>query len=126
MLSYIIWTITPEIIPNTTFPVWYGLFFASGFIIGYIIIAKIFAQEGKPAKNLDTLLRYMLVSTLLGARLGHCLFYQPEIYLKNPIKILCIWEGGLASHGAMIAILLGLYLYSRRKKGQNCYYYCCY
>jgi len=119
MLSYIIWTITPEIIPNTTFPVWYGLFFASGFIIGYIIIAKIFAQEGKPAKDLDSLLRYMLVSTILGARLGHCLFYQPEIYLKNPIKILCIWEGGLASHGAMIAILLGLYLYSRRKKGQS-------
>jgi prolipoprotein diacylglyceryltransferase len=99
--------------------VWYGPLFASGFIMGYIIISKIFAQEGKPEKDLDSLLMYMVISTVLGARLGHCLFYEPEVYLKNPIKILYIWEGGLASHGAMIAILLGLYLYSKNKIGQS-------
>lgn len=119
MLSYIIWTATPEIIPGTTFPVWYGPLFASGFVVGYLIIAKIFKWEGKPEQDLDTLLMYMVGGTVLGARLGHCLFYEPAVYLSNPIKILYVWEGGLASHGALVGILLGLYLYSRKRAGQN-------
>lgn len=119
MLSYIIWTATPEIIWGTTFPVWYGPLFASGFVVGYMIIAKIFQLEGKPEKDLDTLLMYMVGATVLGARLGHCFFYEPDVYLKNPIRILYVWEGGLASHGAMFGILLGLYLYSRKRAGQN-------
>ncbi|TAE74050.1 MAG: prolipoprotein diacylglyceryl transferase [Bacteroidetes bacterium] len=119
MFSYIIWTATPEIIPGTTFPVWYGPLFASGFVVGYMIIARIFKLEGKSEKDLDTLLMYMVGATVLGARLGHCFFYEPAEYLANPIKILYVWEGGLASHGATIGILLGLYLYSRKRAGQN-------
>ncbi len=118
-LNYIVWTITPEMISGWSFPRWYGLLFASGFIFGQIIMARIFSQEKKPAQDLDTLLIYMVVSTVLGARLGHCLFYQPEYYLANPIEILKIWEGGLASHGAAIGILLALYLYSRNREGQS-------
>ncbi len=119
MLSYIIWTATPEIIPGTTFPVWYGPLFASGFIIGYLILAKIFKLEGKPENDLDSLLMYMVGGTVLGARLGHCFFYEPAKYLANPIEILYVWEGGLASHGATIGILLGLYLYSRTRPTQS-------
>ena len=59
------------------------------------------------------LLMYMLVSTIIGARLGHCLFYQPEEYLAHPLEILKVWEGGLASHGGAIGILIGLWLYVR-------------
>lgn len=62
---------------------------------------------------MDKLLIYMLVFTVIGARLGHCLFYEPEYYLSHPLKILAVWEGGLASHGGAIGILIGLWLYVR-------------
>ncbi len=72
---------------------------------------------------LDKLLIYMLVSTVVGARLGHCLFYEPDYYLSNPLKIFAVWEGGLASHGGAIGILIGLWLYVRNynksKKEKN-------
>lgn len=58
----------------------------------------------------------MIISTIVGARLGHCLFYEPEIYLSDPIKILFIWQGGLASHGAAIGIIFGLWLYVKRQQ----------
>jgi len=63
---------------------------------------------------LDKLTIYMVVSTVIGARLGHCLFYEPDLYLANPISILYIWEGGLASHGAGIGIIVGLWIFSRK------------
>lgn len=65
---------------------------------------------------LDSLLVYMIIFTIVGARLGHCLFYEPDYYLSNPFKILAIWEGGLASHGGAIGILIGLWLYARKVK----------
>ena len=68
-------------------------------VVGYIIMQRIFKHEDIPIKVLDQLSTYMVVSTLVGARLGHCLFYEPQHYLANPLDILKIWEGGLASHG---------------------------
>lgn len=122
MLQYIIWDVSPEIFRFGYFAVrWYGLLFALGFLFGYSIIARIFKWEGKPERDLDRLFLYMIISTVIGARLGHVLFYQPEIYLKNPIDILKVWEGGLASHGAAVAIIIAIYLYARSRKasGQN-------
>jgi prolipoprotein diacylglyceryltransferase len=79
-----------------------------------------FKKEGKPEKDVDTLTIYMVIATIIGARLGHVLFYEPERYLSNPLDILKIWEGGLASHGAAIGILFALWLYARKKlPGQN-------
>ncbi len=120
-LGYIIWDIGPNIfsLPESIpyiggFAVrWYGLLFASGFIFGYLILKKIFDKEKVPIKVLDDLATYMIIFTILGARLGHCLFYEPAYYLSNPIEILKIWEGGLASHGAAVGILIGLYFFSR-------------
>jgi len=118
MLSYIIWNVRPEIF--SSLPVrWYGLLFALGFLVGQYIVGWMFKVENKPQKDLEKLMIYMVVATILGARLGHCLFYQPDYYLSNPIEILKIWEGGLASHGAAVGILLALYLYSRKRKGQS-------
>ncbi len=124
MLQYIVWRVNPEIfsIPNDIWLVggleirWYGLLFALSFIVGYYIMQKIFRHEGVGDKVLDELTTYMIIFTILGARLGHCLFYEPEYYLANPIEILKIWEGGLASHGAAIGIPLGLYFFSRKNK----------
>lgn len=98
---------------------WYGLMFAIAFLLGSQILGRIFKLEGKPEKDLDAVILYVIIATIVGARLGHCLFYQPDYYLSNPIEILKIWEGGLASHGAAIGILLSLYLYSRKRSGQS-------
>lgn len=98
---------------------WYGLLFATGFIVGQYVMAGFFRREGKRAEDIDELLLYMVISTILGARLGHCLFYEPDYYLSNPLEMLKIYKGGLASHGGAIGILVGLYLYVRRKSDQT-------
>jgi prolipoprotein diacylglyceryltransferase len=120
MLQYIIWDVSPEIFSFGYISVrWYGLLFALGFLFGYNIMARIFKWEGKSEKDLDRLFLYMIISTVLGARLGHVFFYQPDYYLAHPLEILMVWEGGLASHGAAIAILIAIYLYARNTDGQS-------
>jgi phosphatidylglycerol:prolipoprotein diacylglycerol transferase len=121
MLNYLIWNGSPEIFKLGPVSLrWYGLFFALGFLISQQILYYIFSKEGKPEKDVDTLTIYMVVATIIGARLGHVFFYEPQRYLASPLDILKIWEGGLASHGATIAILIALWLYARKRKpGQN-------
>jgi phosphatidylglycerol---prolipoprotein diacylglyceryl transferase len=117
-LAIVNWAVTPDIFSIGPLTVrWYGLLFALGFVVGYQIMTGIYKDEGKTLKQLDSLAIIMVLSTVIGARLGHCLFYEPEIYLANPIRILYVWEGGLASHGAGIAIILSLIYYSRKNKG---------
>ncbi|MBP7498037.1 MAG: prolipoprotein diacylglyceryl transferase, partial [Bacteroidales bacterium] len=114
---YIIWNVSPEIFHIGDIAIrWYGLLFALAFLFGYLIMAKFFKAEKLPSGLLDTLATYMFLGTVIGARLGHCLFYEPASYLSNPIDILKIWEGGLASHGGAIGILIALYLFSRNHK----------
>lgn len=95
---------------------WYSMMFAFGFLIGYMIMKRIFLREKISLDTLDPLLITMMVSTVIGARLGHCLFYEPEVYLRDPIRIFKVWEGGLASHGGTIGILIGLFIAQRRLK----------
>lgn len=117
LLNYVIWNPSPEIFSVGSFAIrWYSLLFALGFVIGYFIMKAMFKKEGIPIKVLDKLATYMVIATIVGARLGHCLFYEPKQYLSNPIDILKIWEGGLASHGAAIGILIALYFFSRKTK----------
>lgn len=109
------WDVNPEIFHIGNFAIrWYGLLFASSFFFGYLIFRKIFANEGIGEDVLDKLTVYTAVGTILGARLGHCFFYEPEYYLANPLEILAVWHGGLASHGAAIGILLALWLFVRK------------
>ena len=116
-LNYIVWTVDPEIFRIGSFAVrWYGLLFAMGFVVSYLIMDKIFKHEKINHELLDTLTTYMVIGVVVGARLGHCLFYEPEYYLKHPLEILMIWKGGLASHGASIGILIALWLFSRKAK----------
>ncbi|UZR94847.1 prolipoprotein diacylglyceryl transferase [Chondrinema litorale] len=111
-LNFINWGPDPEIFPLGPLSIrWYGLLFALGFLTGQYILIRIFRAEGKPEQDVETLTLYMVLATILGARLGHCLFYDPEYYLSNPLEILRIWKGGLASHGAAFGILFSLYLY---------------
>lgn len=119
IFDYINWTVSPVLYSGFVEIRWYGLFFAVGFAIGYFIVSKMFKREGKPDTWVDTLLLYLIVATIVGARLGHCLFYQPEYYLSRPLEILKIWEGGLASHGGTIGIILVMWLFSRRVTKEN-------
>lgn len=106
------WSVDPEIFSIGPVHVrYYGLLFMSGFILGYWMFIKFFQREGLPVTLLDTLLYLLLGCTLVGSRLGHVLFYQPEYYLANPVEILKVWEGGLASHGGTIAIMIGMVWY---------------
>jgi len=117
LLNFITWNVDPEIFNIGPISVrWYGLFFALAFVFGQRILSKIYVAEGRTEGDVDTITLYMIIGTVIGARLGHTLFYSPEYYLSNPIEILKIWEGGLASHGATIGILLALWLFSRNHK----------
>ncbi|MDR1171520.1 MAG: prolipoprotein diacylglyceryl transferase [Bacteroidales bacterium] len=114
LLNFITWDVDPEIFRVGVFSVrWYGLLFAAVFVLGYFIMRKIFRQEGIPVKVLDHLTWYMVFGTLIGARIGHCLFYEPYYYFENPAEIVQIWHGGLASHGAATGILAALFIFSQ-------------
>jgi prolipoprotein diacylglyceryl transferase len=115
MLDYITWTADPAIFSLGPREIrWYGLAFAVGFIIGYLIVARMWKSEKLPHAWIDSLLMYTVLGTVLGARLGHCLFYDPGYYLAHPVDILKIWEGGLASHGGTLGIIIAVYFYSKR------------
>lgn len=114
LLNYITWNVDPVLLHLGPLQIrWYGLLWALGFFIGYYVMHRIYRKERMTEDSLYSLLMYMLISTIIGARLGHCLFYEPEAYLSHPLDILKVWEGGLASHGGAIGILVGLWLYVR-------------
>ncbi len=114
------WNVSPEIFSIGFIHIrWYGLLFAGSFIVGLYIMTKIFRNENKSEDDLNDLVWYMILGTVIGARLGHCLFYNPEYYLSHPLQILMVWKGGLASHGAAIGILTAIYFYSKKKKDQS-------
>ena len=88
-LTVIPWDVNPEIFRIGSFAIrWYGLLFASSFLFGYIIMDKIFKNENLSQDTLDRLTVYMALGVIIGARLGHCLFYEPKYYLSNPGEIL--------------------------------------
>jgi len=111
----ITWTVSPEFITiGPKMIPWYAVFFMGGFGIGVWIVEKIWKQEGLPEKWFSSLFFYTLFGMVIGARLGHVLFYNPQYYLANPLEILKTWEGGLASHGGTAGIIIAIYIYSRR------------
>ncbi len=125
MISYVIWNIDPEIVNGFEFLRWYGLCWAVGMILGYRIMLTVYKAEGIPAVELDTLTTYVMLGAILGARLGHILFYDPVYYWNNPIEILPFrikptfrFTGfsGLASHGGILGSVLALYFFNKKYK----------
>lgn len=116
-LLSIIWNVDPVIFHIGSFGVrYYGIAWALTFAIGLWLFDKFVKRENLNPKLLDSIFWYGVISTIVGARLGHCFFYDAAEYLSNPISILYIWQGGLASHGAAIGLLVGLWLFSRKNK----------
>jgi phosphatidylglycerol---prolipoprotein diacylglyceryl transferase len=120
MEAIINWNIDPNIFQIGFITIrWYGLLFASSFIFGSLIGTWIFKRENKSIEQLDRLVLYLAIGTIVGARLGHVLFYDPAFYFSNPLEILKIWRGGLASHGAGIGLLLATWIYSKKTEGMS-------
>lgn len=111
------WHMNPEIFHIGAFSLrWYSVLFVSGFILGWFIFKWFFKKEGIPQTLLDPLLYTLLIGTIVGARLGHCLFYQPDYYLgswNGFLEIFMPWKGGLASHGGTIALFIAMWWFAR-------------
>ena len=115
MFLYVTWKVDPELFTIFGREIrWYGLLWVIGLIVAVYIVQRIFEKEKLPQSWFDSLFIYMMLGIILGARLGHCLFYEPAYYLANPIEIFKIWEGGLASHGGVIGIIIAVWLYSKK------------
>ena len=126
MDEHIVWDIDPFLFSVGSFAVrYYSLCWLAAFVSCYMVMRSIFRREGLSAENLDSLLVYVFLGTFIGARLGHCLFYETEFYLSHPLRIVLpfheladgSWEfgyRGLASHGAAVGIVVSLLLYARR------------
>lgn len=113
MLNYITWAADPVLFHIGPLSIrWYSLMFAIGFIAGYEIVARIFKHEGAPESWLGSLLLWTIGGTIIGARLGHVFFYEWDMYRQDPITILYVWQGGLASHGGTIGIIIAVLLFS--------------
>lgn len=114
------WNVSPEIFHIGSFAVrWYSLLWVVGFVLGWYIFKWYFKREGLPLSLLDPLLITLIVASIIGARLGHCLFYDRAYYLAHPLEILMIWKGGLASHGGAIAIVLAMWWYAHKYGRKN-------
>lgn len=112
MLDFITWNVNPTALSWPVDIRWYGLMFAIGFWIGFNIVARMFKREGAPESWLGILLIWVAAGTVIGARLGHVFFYEWDYYSQHPLKILATWEGGLASHGGAIGVIIAVILFS--------------
>jgi len=114
ILAFIHWNVSPEIFSLGPVHVrWYGLLFAVGFLFGYSHGEKMFKHENIDLKWLESLFIYLIVATIIGARLGHVLFYGWDYYSKHPVEILYVWQGGLASHGGVLGIIIAMFIWSK-------------
>ena len=114
ILNFIHWNLNPEIFHLGPLSVrWYGLLFASGFLLGYYIVERMFKWENEDEKWLDSLFFYLIIATVVGSRLGHVFFYGWDYYSQNLGEIFMVWHGGLASHGGAIGVIIAMYLHSK-------------
>jgi phosphatidylglycerol:prolipoprotein diacylglycerol transferase len=116
-MEFFTWDVNPVLIEFFGLKIhWYGALFATAILAGLQVMKWIFQQEKVKVELLDSLLMYCVFGIIVGARLGHCLFYDPDFYLSNPMKILAIWEGGLASHGGGLGVIIAVYFFQRKYK----------
>ncbi|WP_437921582.1 prolipoprotein diacylglyceryl transferase [Sphingobacterium sp. LRF_L2] len=128
ILNAIHWNIDPVIFHLGSFGLrYYALCFLAAFVVSYVLMLKIFKKEGKTQELLDQLSIYIFLGTLIGARLGHCLFYEFDYYISHPLEMILPFRmvngsfeltgfQGLASHGGALGILTALWLFSRKAK----------
>ncbi len=114
MQQFFVWDLDPQIFSGMSVPRWYGLFFALGIVGGFMVMKNMFHWEKKDTMLVDRLLIYVFLGMLIGMRLGHCLFYEPETYLADPLRILKFWEGGYASHGGFAGLIIAVIIFCKK------------
>ena len=120
MLGFITWDVDPEAFSLFGRGIrWYGILWAAGVLCTSLVVQRMYKYEKVPDKWFDSLFLYVLVGLIIGARLGHCLFYAQDYYLSHPLELLKVWEGGLASHGGAIGMTIGVCLYSLKITAQK-------
>jgi prolipoprotein diacylglyceryl transferase len=116
-LEHLVWNVDPVLLSLGSLKIhWYGALFAAAILSGLQVMKWIYVTEKQSVESLDTLLGYVVFGVIVGARLGHCFFYDPQYYFANPLKILAIWEGGLASHGGGLGVIIAVYFYVKKYK----------
>ncbi|MCQ2234900.1 MAG: prolipoprotein diacylglyceryl transferase [Paludibacteraceae bacterium] len=114
MLGFITWTVDPVLLNIGPLSVrWYGALWALGLLLGYYVESKIYDHEKLPEGTMDKLFLVMVLSTIIGARVGHCFCYETQYFLEHPLEVLYVWRGGLSSHGGAFGILLSLFFFAR-------------
>ncbi|MEG2759562.1 MAG: prolipoprotein diacylglyceryl transferase, partial [Rikenellaceae bacterium] len=114
---FVTWDIDPVLFTIFGFEIrYYSLAWMIAFILGTMLMGRMMKREWGNDKLLDSMFMYYLIGTIVGARLGHCLFYDPEYYLTHPFQILNLREGGLASHGGTIGLIVAMWLFGRKNK----------
>ena len=117
IFDVITWTASPEIFSIGAFSLrWYPLMFIIGFMVASKMMEIFYKRDGNDPERVYKLFIYCFLGTIIGARLGHCLFYDPEYYLAHPIEILKTWKGGLASHGGTIGVVTAVMIYAKRDR----------
>lgn len=119
LFNYIHWNIDSDffVVPFINHPIrWYGILWTLGLFLSYKILSRIFIREGKSIQFIEKLTLYIILGTIVGARLGHVIFYELSYYLAHPLKILAIYEGGLASHGGGLGIFIAIFLFAKNNK----------
>jgi len=116
-MEHFVWNLDPVAFSFGSVRVfWYGILFATAILSGLEYMKWVYKKEGRNEDELESMFIYIVVGIVVGARLGHCLFYDPAYYWANPMKIFAVWEGGLASHGGGAGVILALWLYVRKYK----------
>jgi phosphatidylglycerol:prolipoprotein diacylglycerol transferase len=124
MLAFIVWDVNPQVFPFLEIPRWYGLLWCTGLMLSYYVMTRLYKRNNQTITSLDDLTLYGITGTLVGARMGHVLFYNPQYYWQHPLEIILpfkfdpgfkfIGYEGLASHGAAIGVLTAIFIYSKR------------
>ncbi len=116
-MNHFVWSTNPILLHLGFLKIhWYGLFFALGVFLAYYLVTKEVESEGVETQRIEAIFIPVVLGVIIGARLAHCLFYEPDFYLSHPIEILKVWKGGLASHGGIAGGILGLWWGAREQK----------
>lgn len=114
-MEYFLWNIDPVLLHLGPVQLrWYGLLFVGSFFAGAALLKWIYKREGKNPDQTDDLLIYLMIGAVIGARLAHTLFYEPQYYLSHPLEILYVWKGGLASHGGILGVIIASYIFCKK------------
>jgi prolipoprotein diacylglyceryl transferase len=115
MICYIPWDVSPEVFRIGHFVLrWYSGLIVIAFLTCYFLAARMIEREGDPKRIQENGTFYFLTGLIMGARLGHCFFYDPSFYLHQPLEIGMVWKGGLSSHGAIVGMMFGMWIYARK------------